>query len=259
MVDRAAFRAEGVISLRVEGLAAGGTWLHRRAPEAKILGFGLLAVLVLTEMTWAPGRMAAYALVTLGFALAARLPLVLFARRAAVVAPILLLAAALPWISRQVGDDSARTVDARLVLAKGLLAVSLLTLLAASTRFTALLAGLERLRAPHILRLLASLMYRYVPLLREEWIRMELARRSRMPGETRRRPVALLGRQLANLFLRAWHRADRLQAAMDARAFTGRLHSRTAGRFAAEDAVLVAVMAAAGVAIRFWEGWGGVR
>jgi cobalt/nickel transport system permease protein len=240
-----------VISHRVERIAARSTWLHRRAPVAKILGFSLLTLAILTEFHFGAARMAAYAALTLGLILAGRLPLSLFARRAALVAPILLLAAALPWLSQQLGDSTVRPLDARLLLAKGLLAVFLLTSLAASTRFTDLLAGLERLRAPAILRLLASLMYRYVPLLQEEWSRMELARRSRTPGEPRRRPLGLLGRQIANLFLRAWHRADRLQAAMDARAFSGRFPRASAARFALPDAAFLALMTAAAAAIRF--------
>jgi cobalt/nickel transport system permease protein len=211
-----------VISRRVERLAAGASWLHRRAPEAKIAALAFVTLAVLTEFRFSGPRMSAYALFTLLLALSAHLPLSLFARRLLTVAPILLLAAALPWISLQMGETGVQTIDPRLLLAKGALAVCLLTLLAASTPFAGLLGGLERLRAPAILRLLAGLMYRYVPLLREEWERMETARRSRTPGEPRRRPLALFGRQIANLFLRAWQRADRVQAAMDARAFAGR-------------------------------------
>ena len=211
-----------MISCRVERLAAGASWLHRRAPEAKIAALAFVTLAVLTEFRFSGPRMSAYAIFTLLLALSAQLPLSLFARRLLAVAPILLLAAALPWISLQLGEAGVRTIDPRLLLAKGALAVCLLTLLAASTPFARLLAGLERLRAPAILRLLAGLMYRYVPLLREEWERMETARRSRTPGEPRRRSLALFGRQIASLFLRAWQRADRVQAAMDARAFAGR-------------------------------------
>lgn len=230
MVVRAqAGRRVRVIGLRVEKLAEGHGWLHRRAPEAKIAAFALITLIILSEMSFSVGRMAAYAAITLLLILSARLPLSLFARRALLTAPILLLAAALPWISRKLGESAAAGPDPRLLLAKGLLAVCLLTLLAASTRFPDLIGGLEKLRAPAVLRLLAGLMYRYVPLLRDEWDRMEVARRSRTPGEPRRRPLALIARQLANLFLRAWQRADRVQAAMEARAFTGRW-PRAAGR-----------------------------
>lgn len=239
-----------MISHRVERLAAGSTWLHQRAPEAKILALSLLTLAVLTEFHFSSFRMAAYTLLTLALIVAARLPLTLFARRAALVAPILLLAAALPSLSRRFGDSTVEPLDPRLILAKGLLAVCLLTVLAASTRFIDLLAGLERLRAPSILRLLASLMYRYVPLLQDEWSRMELARRSRTPGEPRRRPLPLLGRQLANLFLRAWRRADALQAAMDARAFTGRFPRAAASPFAFADAAFLASLLTLAIAIR---------
>lgn len=228
VVRTQAGRRVRVIGLRVEKLAEGHGWLHRRAPEAKIAAFALITLIILSEMSFSIERMAAYAAITSLLILSARLPLSLFARRALLTAPILLLAAALPWISRKLGESAAGP-DPRLLLTKGLLAVCLLTLLAASTRFADLIGGLEKLRAPAVLRLLAGLMYRYVPLLRDEWDRMEVARRSRTPGEPRRRPLALIARQLANLFLRAWQRADRVQAAMEARAFTGRW-PRAAGR-----------------------------
>lgn len=240
-----------MISRRVEQLAAGASWLHRRAPEAKAAAFTLAALTVLTETQFSGPRMLAYSLLALTLILSARLPVSVFLRRCVLVSPFLLLAAAMPWLSRRLGEQGVAAIDPRLILAKGLLAVVLLTLLAASTPFAALLAGLERLRAPAVLRLLAGLMYRYVPLLREEWDRMELARRSRTPGEPRRRPLNLLGRQLANLFLRAWRRADRVQAAMESRAFTGRWPRAAARSWNAPDIAFLAAMILAAAFIRF--------
>lgn len=239
-----------MISRPVEQLAQRGGWLHRRAPEAKIAAVAFVTLAVLSEASYSNTRAASYALLTLLLILAARLPLGIFARRALLVAPVLLLAGALPWISRLIGEQGVTGADPRLILTKGLLAVTLLTLLAATTRFADLLGGLERLHAPAVIRLLAGLMYRYVPMLREEWERMELARRSRTPGEPRRRPLRLIGRQIANLFLRAWHRADRVQAAMESRAFSGRWPRAQTRRWTAPDFALLAFCAVAATAIR---------
>jgi cobalt/nickel transport system permease protein len=240
-----------VISRPVEQLAQRGGWLHRRAPEAKIAAVALITLAVLSETSYSNTRSASYALLALLLILAARLPAGIFLRRALLVAPVLLLAAALPWISRALGEQGVTGADPRLILAKGLLAVTLLTLLAATTRFADLLGGLERLRAPAVIRLLAGLMYRYVPMLREEWERMEIARRSRTPGELRRRPIRLIGRQLANLFLRAWQRADRVQAAMESRAFSGRWPRSGSHRWTAPDFAFLAFCAVAAATIRF--------
>lgn len=222
-------------------------------PEVKLAGFGLVILAVLTEVRFSGPRVFSYALLAAALAFSARLPLAVFVRRAALVTPVLLLAAALPWLSQALGEQGVAEIDPRLILAKGLLAVTMLTLLAATTRFPDLLGGMERLRAPAVLRLLAGLMYRYVPLLLEEWERMELAQRSRTPGEPRRRPVSLLGRQIANLFLRAWLRADQVQAAMESRAFTGRWPRAAARRWAAPDYALLAGCAAAAALIRVSE------
>lgn len=242
-----------VISRPVEQLAQRGGWLHRRVPEAKIAAVAFITFAVLSETSYSSARAALYALLALLLICAARLPPGIFFRRALLVAPVLLLAAALPWISRALGERGVTGADPRLILAKGLLAITLLTLLAATTRFADLLGGLERLRAPAVIQLLAGLMYRYVPMLLEEWERMELARRSRTPGEPRRRPVRLIGRQIANLFLRAWQRADRVQAAMESRAFSGRWPRSGSPRWTAPDFAFLAVCAVAAAAIRFSE------
>lgn len=223
-----------MIDQRLERLATGDSWLHRRAAGAKLATFTLMAVAVLTEQTFSPWRMAAYTVCVAVIVWCAGLPLGPIVRRCGIVLPVLLLAGALPWLSRMAGDQNVR-IEPALVLGKGLLAVALFTLLAASTRFAEIVGALERMRAPSVVRALVGLMYRYVPLLGEEWRRMEVARASRTPGRVARRDLSLLGRQLANLFLRAWQRAERVQAAMESRAFTGRWRHGTAEHWSAGD------------------------
>lgn len=223
-----------MIDQRLEKLAAGDSWLHRRAAEAKLGAFTLMALAVLTEQSFSAWRMGGYAACVAALVWTSGLPWGAVLRRCGVVLPVLVLAGALPWLSRLAGDKDVR-LEPALVLGKGLLAVALFTLLAATTRFAEIVGALERMRAPSVVRALVGLMYRYVPLLGEEWRRMEVARESRTPGRAARRDLALLGRQLANLFLRAWQRAERVQAAMEARAFTGRWRQGSAKRWSAGD------------------------
>lgn len=103
------------------------------------------------------------------------------------------------------------------VLTRGTLCLSVMLLLAASTRFTDILRVLWRIRVPALLVTVLALMYRYLFLLVEESARLARARRSRTLGRGRLVAWRSSAGIVARLFVRSSERAERIYAAMCAR------------------------------------------
>jgi len=90
-------------------------------------------------------------------------------------------------------------------------------LLSHTTRFTDLLAVLQRLRVPWIFVTTLTLMHRYLFVLADESERMRRARASRTFAPSRRFHWQTLSSVLGLLFVRASERAERIYDAMCAR------------------------------------------
>ena len=103
------------------------------------------------------------------------------------------------------------------MLAKSTIALLAMVLLAATTRFSDILAVLWRLRVPPILVTSLALMYRYLAVLLEEAARMARARRSRTYVDGRRAAWRASASVAAQVFVRSSERAERVYAAMVAR------------------------------------------
>ncbi len=106
-------------------------------------------------------------------------------------------------------------------LAQGLFAglrvlaeVSWIAALMLTTPFTEILAGLRWFRVPHTLVDLLAAMYRYVFLLFDEYATMRSAARARGGYRDWRTGMATLGLILAQIFMRALDRAERVDQAM---------------------------------------------
>jgi cobalt/nickel transport system permease protein len=188
----------------------------------------VLAVISTPRSAW--WAYAAYAVLLLAVTLAARLSPLLVLRRMVVEVPFLGFAVLLPFVAggEQVdvlglGLSESGLRGAATILAKASLGVVASVLLASTTQIRDLLHGLERLRLPHQLVLIASFMIRYVDVLQDEMSRMRIARESR--GFTARglRAWPVLGRSLGALFLRSYERGERVHLAMRSRGFSGRM------------------------------------
>jgi energy-coupling factor transport system permease protein len=109
-------------------------------------------------------------------------------------------------------------------------------------------ALVQNVRAPHRFAIGTLAAFRLVPLLRQEWQSLTLARRAR-GLEAGRNPVAaarIFSSTAFALLVGAIRRGTRLAVAMDARGFdarTPRTYARTQ-RFTAADAALIAASAA---------------
>lgn len=198
-----------------------GTWnappsgLDARAKLVLCLGFVLIAV------STPPGDLRLLAGLTalaLLAALMARVSPVDLARRLLHLAPFVLVAAATPLLSHGTGLDHAFGI-----LAKAGLGCCALVLLAATTPVDELLAALAALRCPRLVVLMLGLTARYLHVLGDEAARLRRAALARGFAPRQLLQTRIVGSMIGALFLRSVSRAERVQAAMLARGFTGDL------------------------------------
>jgi cobalt/nickel transport system permease protein len=201
-------------------------------PVAKLLG--LFALVLLAALTDQIAALAALLALAVTLALVSRVPLRTFAERIAfptvaslvVVAPQAVLmdgpslaTAATPFGQLVVSSTGVAYVAA--FVTRVAASVGFLSLLLLTTRFSAVLSALRRLRAPPVAVTLIAITHRYLLLFFRELTRMTLARRSRRfaPAPLRtswRRTSSFLG----TFFLRTFERGERVQRAAQARGGT---------------------------------------
>ena len=226
------------------------SFFHRLDPRTKLV-FALLFVLsvVLTP----PGSWVAFALylaVITGLVLFSKLPAGYVFRRSLVVVPfVLMIAIFVPffkegevagsyniWLWRLTVTRSGLEVVTN-ILVKAWLSMLSLVWLTGTTKVTHLFCALERLRAPHVLVMIMSFMYRYIFVIVDEMLRMKQARDSRNFGGGRLRQLRTIGRMIGTLFIRSYERGERVYAAMVARGFDGQVRTLDQLSFKKADAV----------------------
>lgn len=233
--------AASLAALRdLDALSAREVPLARLDPRAPLLVTLLLCVLaasfprgevlsLLPFLAW-PASLAALAAVParpLLRALLAPLPFLLLAALPALVVP----------------GTEGRAIAASVLLRFLVTATSAL-LLAAVWGLPALAWAMERLGAPPVLATQLLVLWRYLFVLGEEAIRMDRARGMRSFG-ARGRELALAGPFLGTLLLRSQDRAERIDRALRARAFTGRFPALRPWRFGAGAAAFLLAWSAA--------------
>jgi cobalt/nickel transport system permease protein len=232
--------------------------IHRLDPRAKIIGLaGITVVAVSTPPRLWP-VLAACALALTVIAAAARVgPSVIWTRARVVLPLVIFVAVFVPFVRGgeqvdlgpvDVSRDGLETFFA--VSSKALIGTVSAVLLGATTSFPDVLHGLERMRAPRLLTLIAAFMYRYLFVITGEARRMRVALSSRGYRPRHALQAAALGRVATALFLRTFERGERVYVAMLARGYTGttpRLHALAFGR---ADVLFLAALVAALVPLR---------
>jgi cobalt/nickel transport system permease protein len=229
--------------------------LHRLDPRAKIVGILCAVVVIASTPHDHLGGFLGFYLVIAGLVVVSRIPAGFLASRCLFASPFIVMAAFLPFLSlwlegAQAPAASSPAQLALAVLLKAYAAILLLTLLTSTSRFDHLLWGLRRLHAPEVLYVIATLMYRYIFILLDEWRRTAQAQKVRTPRGLKVSRVGLFGKHIALVFIRGWERAERVQAAMTVRGFSGELPLRNISRFGAGDAVFLALLVLAFVGVR---------
>lgn len=233
--------------------------LHRLDPRAKIAGFLVLTIVCVSTPARAVWAFALYAGILLFLLGLSRLPLGYVFRRSLVVLPfILVVAVFLPFFrGNDAGYDlgwlhvsTAGLLVLWNVVAKATLGVLSMIILISTTSFPELIAGLEGLRTPRILTLIASFMYRYSFLLVEELGRMRRAMVSRNYRGRWLWDAGMLGHLVSALFLRSYARAERVYLAMVSRGYEGTMHLSAPLAFRWLDAVFLGSLVGTVLSIR---------
>jgi cobalt/nickel transport system permease protein len=232
--------------------------VHRLDPRAKIAGFaGITLVGVSTPPRHWP-VLAACALALAAIATTARLGPGLVWKRARVVLPLVVFVAVfIPFVRGgeridvgplSLSEDGLTTFAS--VASKAAIGTVSAVLLGATTSFPDVLHGLERMRAPRLLVLIAAFMYRYLFVIADEARRMRVALAARGYRPRHALQAAAIGRVAISLFLRTYDRAERVYVAMLARGYGGSTPRLNALVFGRADVLFVAAVAAALVPLR---------
>jgi cobalt/nickel transport system permease protein len=236
-------------SLELTGLAGDpASLVHRLDPRAKIAGLvAVTLVAVSTPIAAWPVYVACVVVLAAVATLARVTPREIW-RRARFVLPLVLFAALLIPLVRTGGDTyslgpltlhEAGLETMAAVAAKATIGTVAAVLLGATTTFPSVLRGLEALRVPRVLILIAAFMYRYLFVIVEEVGRMRAALAARGYRPRNALHAGALGRVATALFLRTYSRGERVYLAMLARGYDGRMPRLVPLSFGRADAAFV--------------------
>jgi len=218
--------------------------IHHLDARAKILVFFTLIVVGVSSPPNAFLLFGFLALTLISIALLARLPLGHLAKKILVILPFLFLVTlSIPFMKKDMvgggynlGLGGLSVSKSGLwilwnVVIKACLGVFSIILLSSTTSFPDLIKGMERLRTPRIFTVLTSFMYRYSFILIDEIHRMKRARDSRCFGGKWFWHSKVIGHMVGSLFLRSFHRGERVYLAMLSRGYQGTMPETSVGRF----------------------------
>jgi cobalt/nickel transport system permease protein len=174
------------------------------------VAFALILGTVLTPIRFGWWYVAVFAILAVTI-VASRIPVLFLAKRLFILSPLVLGVALVNML------EPARRGDWSVIALKSMLCLVTVILVSNTTPFSRILRVLQRLRVPALLVTTIALMHRYLFVLIEETERMRRARASRT--FTTRKPALWhsLSTVLAQLFVRASERAERIYDAMCAR------------------------------------------
>jgi cobalt/nickel transport system permease protein len=232
--------------------------IHRLDPRAKIVGLaGVTVVGVSTPLHAWPAFVACLAALAAIAVLARVGPGVVWSRVRVILPLVVFVAAFVPFVrggpAVEVGPLSlseAGLATFALVTLKATIGAVGAVLLGATTSFPDILHGLERLRAPRLLTVIAAFMYRYVFVIVEEARRMRSALAARAYRPRHLGQVAAIGRLVTALFLRSYERGERVYLAMLSRGYAGAMPRLTVLAFRRADVVFLAALALTLVPLR---------
>jgi len=238
--------------------------VHRIDARVKALcALGLIIAIVTTPIERALPFAAYFALLASVFLLS-RIPLRHIIGRLLIVAPfVLLFAAVAPFVphytseaGRGIGVLGLRYYPSGVatlisVAAKAVGGVLCIVALTSTTPFSELLRALERLRVPRFFLALLSFAYRYLFIFVDEFERMKRAHDARSFGGGRMWHAQVLGRMVGTMFLRSFERGERVYGAMAARGFDGAFRSVRPLSLKTADLACGVAFAALAAAVRF--------
>jgi cobalt/nickel transport system permease protein len=212
---------------RLDRLARGRSPIHALDPRAKLLAVLAFALAVVSMDKYALGELLPFCLFPIFLVARSGVPAGLVVRRVLLVAPFAVMVGMFnPFLDTapllHVGGAaiSGGWVSFASILLRGLLTISALVLLVATTDIPALALAAEKLGVPKIFVGQMLGLYRYLFLLTDESKRMLLAYRLRSP-DAKPPKIRVFAAILGQLLLRSLGRAERVYQAMWLRGFDG--------------------------------------
>jgi cobalt/nickel transport system permease protein len=232
--------------------------VHRLDPRAKLLGLASVTLVAVSTPLHAWPAFVACALTLIVVATVARVgPRVLWSRARIVLPLVVFVGVFLPFVrgGAQVSLGPVSVSEAGLatfaaVSVKACLGTLSAVLLGATTSFPDVLHGLERLRAPRLLVLIAGFMYRYLFVIVDETRRMRTALAARAYRPRHVLEAAAIGRVVISMFLRTFDRGERVYVAMLARGYGGTMPRLDSLALRRTDVLFLGGLVAALVAVR---------
>lgn len=237
--------------LALDDAAWNSRWRTRSTAEKSLLSLGLLLVAVTaTGPLVSLVVLAVSAVIALGWA---RVPVRGYA--VALLAPAFFVlpgtlvvaihlgpaASNAAWSSGPFWATRESLLLAGTVAMRSVAAFSALLLLAATTPMTDVLSGLRRVRAPEVLVDIAGLIYRMLFSLLDAVSAIMEAQRARLGYSSGRAARRSMGRLGGAVMLQAWRRAQRLEAGLAGRGYTGSLLTLRESRPVSTPFVLTSV------------------
>lgn len=242
-----------------------GSAVHRLDPRAKLVGLLAVSVVAVSAPLDACPVFAACGAVLAAVTIIARVgpgdgwrrargPLLLVIPVAAMVPFV--RAGGTQWALGPLTVHEAGLAVLATVAIKATIGVWAGVLLTTTTTFPDIVRGLEAMRAPALLVLVATLMYRYLFVVADEVRRMgvALSARSGRPRSVLRSGV--LGRLATALFLRSYSRGERVHLAMLARGYDGAMPREHPLGLRRIDVAFVAMIASLLLPVRLLAGVG---
>lgn len=228
--------------------------IHRLDARAKIIVFFTFILIGVSSPPTSFLLLSLLGLGLIGIAVLARLPLGHLLRKVLVVLPFLFVVAlSIPFMKTDAlgggynlglgGLSISRSGLWILwnVVIKSCLGVFSVILLSSTTSFPQLIRGMEKLGSPRIFTMITSFMYRYSFILIDEMHRMKRARDSRSFGGRWFWQTKVIGHMIGTLFLRSFHRGERVYMAMLSRGYHGTMPETKVRRLGLREALFLSL------------------
>ena len=219
--------------------------IHRIDARARLIAAFSAIVIIVSEPQGNLLPFIFYGVVIFGLTAISKIPPGYILKRCLIVSPFIIIAA----VSYPLSLTGTNTNEAGELLTEGIrtgltiflkafCALLLLILLTSTGRFHRLLAGLRMLGMPRLLGVISALMYRYVFILHDEFLRTTRARDSRTPGKIRINRFRVYGNQAAMIFIRSLDRSQIVYHSMLSRGFSGEFPDMSKSTLRTRDVVM---------------------
>jgi len=216
----------------------GDSFMHRLDPRSKLLGVFLLILFIVFTRPDDFFSFISYAALIVFLILLSKIPPIFFFKKSLVVIPfVLAVSIFIPFFKEGevAGGYSFGTLKLTVtydgltiffnILVKSYMSALCMILLVSSTRFSALLKGLEKLKVPKLFASLLSFMYRYIFVIIDELMKMRQAKAARSVGGSWWFHTKTLANMIGVLFIRSYERSETVYMAMLSRGFSGNINA----------------------------------